>query len=55
MVLVMDDPKIKKQSLSITVGSIVSACLHGIIGYIAAHLFEPVWQKIVKYFNQSHK
>jgi small-conductance mechanosensitive channel len=47
-----DDKKISKiQSVSITLASILSAIINGIVGYIAVYFFKPVWEKIVKWWH----
>jgi hypothetical protein len=50
----MDNDNFKKQSITITVGSILTSCLHGIIGYIAAYFFKPLWEKIIKVIDSKH-
>jgi hypothetical protein len=41
-----DEKKISKtQSVSITLASILSAIINGIVGYIAVYFFKPVWEK----------
>jgi membrane-bound metal-dependent hydrolase YbcI (DUF457 family) len=49
----MDNDNFKKQSITITVGSILASCLHGIIGYIAVYFFQPIWDKLVSYWNKK--
>lgn len=43
--------KIKKQSVTITIGSIVTSSVHAIIGYVAVYFFKPLWDKFVKWLN----
>jgi len=40
----------KKQSLTITVASLIGAAINGIVGFIAVYFFKPVWEKIVKWW-----
>lgn len=47
------DNKIKKQSLTITLGSIVSAAINGIIGYVAVFFFKPLWEKLVIWWKND--
>lgn len=44
----MDNNNLKKQSITITIGSVLTSCLHGIIGYIAAYCFKPLWEKTIR-------
>lgn len=46
--------KFKKQVLTeITVGSILSSAINGIVGFIAVYLFKPLWDKIVFYWKKQ--
>ena len=46
--------KFKKQVLTeITVGSILSSAINGIVGFIAVYLFKPLWDKIVSYWKKQ--
>lgn len=50
-----DKEDIKKQSLSVTVGSLVGAAINGIIGYVAVYFFKPLWEKLIKWWkNESN-
>lgn len=40
---------IKKQAIGITF--IIEAALQGIIAFIAAYFFKPLWEKLVKYWK----
>lgn len=47
------DGKYKIQTLPITIGSLLSSAISGIVGYIAVYFFKPMWEKIVNYFNRE--
>jgi hypothetical protein len=48
------EPEFKKQVLTeITLGSIISSAISGIIGYIAVYFFKPLWEKIVKMWDKT--
>lgn len=44
---------VKKQSVSITLGSLLGAAFNGIIGYVAVYFFKPLWEKIVKWWSNE--
>lgn len=50
-----DKKDIKKQSLSVTVGSLVGAAINGIVGYVAVYFFKPLWEKLIKKFNDKNR
>jgi len=45
------DEPLKKQSVSFTMASLIMAAINGIVGYIAVYFFKPLWEKIVKLWN----
>jgi hypothetical protein len=45
------DEPLKKQSVSFTMASLMMAAINGIVGYIAVYFFKPLWEKIVKLWN----
>lgn len=50
--MIMENDKInqiEKQSVTITLSSLILASIHGIIGYIAVYFFKPLWTKIMKW------
>lgn len=42
---------IKKQAIGITF--ILEAALQGIIAFIAAYFFKPIWEKIISLWNKN--
>jgi hypothetical protein len=51
-----DDKQISKtQSISITLASILSAMINGIIGYIAVYFFKPMWEKTIKWWYSKEE
>jgi flagellar basal body-associated protein FliL len=42
--------KISKQSLTISIGSIIVTAINGIVAYIAVYFFKPIWEKIIKWW-----
>jgi hypothetical protein len=47
------EDQFKKQSVSLTLASLIMAAIHGIVGYIAVYFFKPLWEKIVKLWNNK--
>lgn len=45
----------KKQSVSLTLGSILAAAINGVVGYIAVYFFKPLWEKIINWWNNETK
>ena len=48
-----EQKEIEKQSVSLTLGSILAAAINGIVGYIAVYFFKPLWDKIIKWWNNE--
>jgi len=46
------EPEIKSQTV-VTLGTILSAAINGIVGYIAVYFFRPIWLKIVKWWDND--
>ena len=46
-----EDNKIKKQS--ITVSMIIGKAIEAVVAYVVLWFFEPVWKKIVKWWNKN--
>lgn len=44
------NPKFKQQMISVTISlsSILSSAINGIVAFIAVYFFKPLWDKIVK-------
>lgn len=38
---------------ALTMSGIINASISGIVSFIAVYLFTPVWNKIVKYWNNN--
>lgn len=49
----MDPEKEEIKQQSVTLGSIFIAAINGIVGYIAVYFFKPLWEKIVKWWNNE--
>lgn len=44
----------KKQSITITLTSIIGSMINGIVAYIAVYFFKPIWEKyIVKLWGKK--
>jgi hypothetical protein len=50
-----DKHDIKKQSLSVTLASIVGAAINGIVAYIAVYFFKPMWEKTIKWWHSKEE
>jgi uncharacterized membrane protein len=46
-----EDNKIKKQS--ITVSTIIGKAIEAVVAYIVLWFFEPVWKKLVKWWENK--
>ena len=40
---------------SVTLGLIITKTIEAIVGFIAISLFKPIWDKIVKWWNNERK
>lgn len=40
----------KIQTIPITLASLFSSAINGIVAYIAVYFFKPVWDKIIKWW-----
>jgi len=49
----LETEKIKKQSVTITVASLLGAAVNGIIGFIAVYFFKPLWEKLIGWWNSD--
>lgn len=45
--------KFKIQTISITVAGVIAAAINSIVGYIAVYFFKPLWEKIMKWWNND--
>lgn len=43
----------KIQTIPITISSLIASAISGIVGYIAVYFFKPLWEKIVKWWNNE--
>jgi hypothetical protein len=48
------DQEVKSQTV-ITGGTIISAAINGIVGYIAVYFFQPLWLRTVKWWHNDNK
>lgn len=46
-----EDNKIKKQSITMT--TIIGKAIEAVVAYIVLWFFEPVWKKIVKWWQSN--
>lgn len=58
------NPKFKQQMISVTISlsSVISSAINGIVAFIAVYFFKPLWEKLVKildakqdYWNKNEK
>lgn len=49
------DKSFKSQCVTVTVtlGSIISSAINGIVAYVAVYFFKPLWQKLTKYWEKE--
>ena len=47
-----DDKPIKKQSITMT--TIFGKAIEAVVAYIVLWFFEPVWKKLVKWWNKNN-
>lgn len=48
------EPKFEKQVITeITIGSLLSSAINGIVGFIAVYFFKPLWDKLVSYWKNK--
>jgi hypothetical protein len=48
-----DKERLKIQTISITLGSILVSMINGIVGYIAVYFFKPVWEKLARWWHEQ--
>lgn len=48
----VNNTKVKSQTV-VTLGTIIAAAINGIIGYVAVYFFQPIWIKIIKWWNSD--
>jgi uncharacterized membrane protein len=48
-----DKPDLEKQSLSVTIASLIGAALNGIVAYVAVYFFKPLWEKLIKWWKNE--
>lgn len=48
-----DSKKFTIQTVSITLAGLIGSALNGIIAYIAVYFFKPLWEKIIKWFQNK--
>jgi hypothetical protein len=46
-----DGKRFRIQMVPITLASLIGSAINGIIAYIAVYFFKPLWEKIVKLWN----
>lgn len=50
------DPKFEKQVITeITIGSLLSSAINGIVAFIAVYFFKPLWERIIKAVDWNKK
>ena len=48
------EPEFKKQVLTeITLCSLLSSAINGIVAYIAVYFFKPLWDKMLSYWDKK--
>lgn len=48
------DTKTQVESQTVvTAGTIITAAINGIVGYVAVYFFQPIWLKIVKWWDSD--
>jgi len=45
--------KFRYQLISVSLASIVSSAINGIIAYIAVYFFRPLWEKTMKWWKNE--
>lgn len=50
------NPKFKQQMISVTLSlsSLVSSAIHGIVAFIAVYFFKPLWEKLINLLNKDY-
>lgn len=47
--------KIQTQMLSITVASLVTSAINGIVGFVAVYFFAPIWSKMIAWWRNKNE
>lgn len=45
--------KAKVQMIPVTLAGLISSALNGIIAYVAVYFFKPIWEKLMKWWNNE--
>lgn len=51
------NPKFKQQMISVTISlsSMLSSAINGIVAFIAVYFFKPIWDKMISYWSNNEK
>lgn len=47
--------KFKIQTIPLTLAGLIGSAINGIVAYIAVYFFKPLWDKIMKWWNNDRK
>jgi hypothetical protein len=49
------DKSFKSQCVTVTVtlGSIISSAINGIVAYVAVYFFKPIWDKVISFLKNN--
>lgn len=50
-----ESSRFKIQMVPITIAGLIASALNGIIAYIAVYFFKPVWEKLIKWWNNEQR
>jgi len=39
---------------AVTAGGLFASAINGIVGFIAVYFFQPLWEKLIKWWNQKN-
>lgn len=47
------DKKFKTQMIPVTLVGLLTSAINGIVAYIAVYFFKPLWEKVVRWWNNE--
>ena len=45
--------KFRIHTISLTLAGLIGSAINGIVAYIAVYFFKPLWNKIIKWWNNE--
>lgn len=53
MTLKKDGKRFEIKTIPFTLAGLISSAINGIVAYIAVYFFKPLWEKIIRWWNNE--